>query len=140
MGKINMQRVLLCGLLAGLVLNVVDFVLYGVLLKADLGAAMEGKMTMSEGAMTALFVVWDFVLGIALLWLYAAMRPRFGPGPRTAVTAGLFVWALVGLLHWIGEIPLALMPRKFYVIGVLVGLVVIPLATAAGAKFYQEAP
>ena len=41
MGKINLQRVFLGGLLAGAVLIVVDFILYGVVLRDDLAAAMQ---------------------------------------------------------------------------------------------------
>ena len=40
MGKINMQKVLIGGLIAGVVLNVVDSVLFGVVLKDQMAAAM----------------------------------------------------------------------------------------------------
>lgn len=36
-----MQRVIIGGLVAGVVLNVVDFVLFGVVLKDDMAAAMQ---------------------------------------------------------------------------------------------------
>ena len=39
-------------------------------------------------------------LGIAAVWLYAAIRPRYGAGPRTAVIAGLAVWVMADL--WSG--------------------------------------
>ena len=38
------------------------------------------------------FVFFAFLLGIVTVWLYAAIRPRFGAGAKTAVIAGLFVW------------------------------------------------
>ncbi len=141
MGKINMQRVLLGGLLAGLVLNVVDFVLYGVLWKDDLAAAMAAlnKPPISDSAIP-LFILLDFLFGIVMVWTYAAIRPRFGPGPRTAVYAGLLVWVVAGLLHFIGESPMGIMPQKLMLMGTLVFLVMAPLATAVGAKFYQEGP
>lgn len=85
-----------------------------------------------------LFVVLDFVYGIALIQLYAAIRPRFGAGPATAIKAGIFVWVLVGLLHAIGEAPMGHMPQRLYTIGTLVALVEFPLAALAGARFYQE--
>src|SRR5213592_1582132 len=80
-GKINWGRVILGGLLAGLVLNVVDFVYYGMVMKQDMAAAMQalGKPPIPD-SMIWVFVVWDFVMGIGLVWLYAAIRPRFGPG------------------------------------------------------------
>jgi hypothetical protein len=35
-----------------------------------------------------------FVLGILAVWTYAAIRPRFNAGPKTALCAGLAVWAM----------------------------------------------
>src|SRR5438876_1347903 len=108
MGKINWGRVVLGGLLAGVVLNVVDYVFYGVMMKQDLAAAMQGlgKQPGAMDSLVPLFVALDFVTGIGLLWVYAAIRPRFGPGAKTAVIAGVAVWFFVGLLHALGEGPM----------------------------------
>ena len=38
---------------------------------------------------TVLMVVLIFLVGILLIWLYAAIRPRYGAGPGTAVLAGV---------------------------------------------------
>ena len=85
MGKINWGRVVLGGLLAGLVLNVIDWVVYGKVLAADFNAALQalGKGPMT-GSMIIWFVIFDFLFGIFLVWFYAAIRPRSGPvrGPR----------------------------------------------------------
>ena len=94
MGKINLQKVLIGGLIAGLVLNVIDFVMYGMVMKAQVAAAMH-----TTDAMVPWFVFLDFVAGVFLVWLYAAMRPRFGAGPATAVKAGLAMWFAAGLLQ-----------------------------------------
>src|SRR5438309_1826934 len=89
MGRINWSRVILGGLLAGLVLNVVDYIYYGVVMKQDMAAAMQalGKQPIPDSIIWV-FVVWDFVMGIGLVWLYAAIRPRFGAGVKTAGIAG----------------------------------------------------
>jgi magnesium-transporting ATPase (P-type) len=139
MGKINLQRVILGGLVAGVVLNIVDFVLFGVVLKDDYNAALQA---LNKPAMTNNMVMWfvalDFLYGIFLVWLYAAIRPRFGAGPGTAVKAGLAMWVLYGLLHALSEAPTGLFPQNLYVIGTCVALVVYPLAAVVGAKFYTE--
>src|SRR2546425_13360836 len=113
MGRINWGRVVMGGFLAGLVLNVVDFLVYGVWLKTDYAAAMQalGKPGSMDN-LIPLFVVLDFVYGIGLLWLYAAIRPRFGAGPKTAVIAGVALWFFVFLLHAIGEAPMGLFPSR----------------------------
>ncbi len=96
-----------------------------------------GKGPISN-AMIGLYVLWDFVLGIFIVWLYAAIRPRYGAGPGTAVLAGLAAWFLVFLLHSIGEAPLDLFPLRLYVIITLVGALQMGLAGVAGGWVYQE--
>jgi hypothetical protein len=132
-------RVILGGLLAGLVLNIGDYVLYGVVLAADLGAAMQslGKEPVGSSQIVQ-FIVLDFLYGILLVYLYAAIRPRFGPGPRTAVCAGLLLWTAAVLLHALGESAMGLFPARFYVIGTVVALILFPLAALAGASLYKE--
>ena len=62
MGKINMQKVLVGGLIAGVVLNVVDSVLFGVVLRDQMAAAMT---SINRPAMTNSQIPWfvflDFV-------------------------------------------------------------------------------
>jgi len=140
MGKINWGRVIAGGLLAGAVLNVFDWVLNGVVLMDEWNAAMTalGKGDMG-GGMILWFVVFDFLLGIAMISLYAAIRPRFGAGPQTAAWAGLFVWFLLWFLHALGEAPLGLFPANLYWITVAAGVVYVPLAVVVGAWPYKEA-
>src|SRR6266853_3483105 len=95
MGKINMARVILGGLVAGLIINVVEGVTNGVILKAEWAEAARaiGRAEVSVKQIVA-FNVWGFAAGILAIWLYAAIRPRFGPGPKTAMCAGLIIWLL----------------------------------------------
>ena len=96
MGKINLGRVILGGLVAGVIINVVEGVMNGVILQPQWSAAAKAigrSATMSTKQIVA-FNVWGFAAGIIAVWLYAAMRPRFGAGPRTAITAGAAVWLL----------------------------------------------
>lgn len=139
MGKINVGRVILGGLLAGLVLNIVDYVVYGVLMAGDLEAAMRdlGREPVAA-AQIMWFAIIDFLYGIFLVYLYAAIRPRFGAGPRTAVTAGLLVWVVAVLLHSLAEMQMGLFPARLYVIGAVVALVALPVATVVGAWVYKE--
>ena len=59
-----------------------------------LGIDMEAA---ESPGMMVMFLAWGFFYGVIAVWVYAAIRPRFGPGPRTALRAGLVVW-LVGYL------------------------------------------
>lgn len=139
MGKIDMQKVIIGGLIAGVVLNVVDFVMFGIVLKDDMAAAMAA---INKPAMTNAQIPWfvflDFVAGVFLVWLYAAIRPRFGAGPGTALKAGVAGWFLGSLLVTLFMWPMALMPHNLMIITTVVALVQWPLAAVVGAKFYME--
>ncbi len=93
--QLNASRVVVGGLAAGLVMNIIDAVTNGFLLgerwKVQTEALNPGLITKAESG-TWGWVIVDFILGIIIVWLYAAIRPRFGPGPRTALTAALVVW------------------------------------------------
>src|SRR2546430_6136906 len=134
MGKINWGRVVVGGLLAGVVLNIVDSVFFGVIMKQEIAAAMQalGRQPGAMDSLVPLFVVLDFVTGIGLLWVYAAIRPRFGAGAKTAVIAGVVVWVFVGLLHALGEAPMGLFPQEMYTGGKGVGLVQDAVAGGGG--------
>ena len=91
MSGINAGRVLGGGLLAGLVFNILDFAA-NQMLRSDWEAAMT-RLNLPTSALEApsVMVTWiavDFLFGILVVWTYAAIRPRFGPGPKTAAMAG----------------------------------------------------
>lgn len=140
MGRINMGRVILGGLLAGLIVNVSEFILNGVLLAKDMEDAMRvlNRPPMDNG-MIVWFILFGFALGIVALWVYAAIRPRFGASPRTAALAAVAVWLLAYLYPSAFIGVMQLFPTKLMVIGALWGLPEIVIATVAGAWLYTEA-
>ena len=85
MGKINLGRVIIAGLVAGIVSDILGYVVDGVLLAPRWAAGMKalghGEFTSSQ---VILFNILGLVSGIVLIWVYAAIRPRFGAGPKTA--------------------------------------------------------
>src|SRR2546429_9282646 len=101
MGKINWGRVIVGGLLAGVVLNAFDYVYYGVVMKSDMAAAMQalGKQPKAIDALVPWFIFLDFIYGIGLLGVYAAIRPPFGAGPKTGGIAGARVGFFLALRH-----------------------------------------
>ena len=94
MKQINLGRVLLGGLVAGLVLNIGEFLLNGVVLVDEMKKDF-GRLNLPPepgGDFIAKAVVATFILGIVITFLYAAIRARFGPGVKTAIYAGLLAW------------------------------------------------
>lgn len=142
MEKINYGRVLLGGLAAGLLMNVSEAALHGGLLGQATGDLYEslGAVAAPHPLNLAALVAMTFLLGVAAVWIYAAIRPRFGPGVKTALCAGLTVWVLAHL--WSGVYLSAgfagLITPKLAWTPVVWGLVEAPLATVAGAWLYKE--
>ena len=140
MAHTNRGRVILGGLLAGLVINIVEYITNGIVLREGWSRAMQalGKPAeLSPGAIV-IFNVWGFLLGIAAVWLYAAIRPRYGLGPNTATRAGLVAWAVAVFLPNLGNYPLGLFPTRLLLISTVVALVEIVVATLVGAWLYKE--
>ncbi len=138
MGKINWTRVILGGLVAGVIINVFESVLNGVILAKDMEAAISALGRQMGGGALAMFIAWGFLVGIFAVWLYAAIRPRYGAGPKTAACAGAAVWGLGYLLASVTPIALHLFPRRLMAIGLAVGLVEVVAGTLAGAWLYRE--
>ncbi len=136
----NWRRIILGGLVAGLVINVSEGTLHGVVLKDAWSTAMQalGKPGEFSGSQVAIFNVMGFLTGIALLWLYAAIRPRCGPGPKTAVCAGVAVWFLAYVLSIIHTAAMDLWPRGALIPATLWGLVEMIVAGLAGGWLYRE--
>ena len=139
MSRINTGGVIKGGLVAGLIINISQTILnvpvLGPRMQAELAARNLPEVT---GAAIGIFVVMCFVLGLLLVWLYAAVRPRLGPGPRTAVCVGLVVWTLIYLWGGIGQATMGFYSWNLAIIGIVWGLVESILAAAAGAYFYKE--
>ena len=139
MGKINWGRVILGGLLAGVVINVVEGI-SGTIFMEDMQAAMaEHNISMDQSpAVMALYLLIGFAYGIFALWLYAAIRPRYGAGAKTAVYAGLAVWFLGYLMASLGFVLLGIFPTQMFAVSSTIGLVEIVGGTVAGAWLYKE--
>lgn len=138
MGKINIGRVVLGGLLAGLVVNVGEYV-FNTFLFAEQNAAMLAKLGLADiGAQQIVWlVILTFLFGILLIWVYAGIRPRFGAGIKTAICAGLTLWVL-GLLVNAQLVVVGITSVGDTVLPGVWSLFEIPIAAIAGAWLYQE--
>jgi len=139
MSQINLGRVVIGGLLAGLIINFGEFILNGVLLFDEMNAAMAAlNKPPVDNNMIVLFVLIGFGLGCTLVWTYAAMRPRFGAGVKTAVCASMLVWGLGYLYPNLFMIITNIFPRDMMVMVTVWGLIELIVAGIAGAWAYKE--
>jgi hypothetical protein len=141
MAKVNMGRVILGGIVAGIVADLLGYVVDGVMLAPRWADGMKalGLSAFSSNAWIW-FNLFGLVSGFVLIWLYASMRPRFGAGPRTALYAGLAVWIVGVLLPNSGLMWAAgLFPANLTLLTTLGALVEVLVGALAGAALYKEA-
>ena len=141
MGKINVGKVVVGGLLAGIVMNAFDFLTYGVIFKNEMQALTDrlhlDAAAMQSASVMAAFVVCDLLMGLLLVWWYAAIRPRFGPGPRTAIVSGVAVFLTVELVMY-GLVAMGIYSQAFFFKASAIYLVTVNISSVVGAWTYKE--
>lgn len=142
MERMNVGRLVLGGLVAGVIVNIVEGITNGAILGQQWKdwAARLAPVTQqpTPGQGMILWTILGFAIGLVAIWIYAAVRPRFGAGPKTALTVGIVLWIiywpLVGLQHAaLGTVPLGML-----VTSSIGGLIAAVGSTLAGAAIYKE--
>lgn len=129
---VNWRRLFLGGLLASVVVDALGYAAWTLFL---------GKMEAAVGAAyTNINFFGGFIAGFVGVGLYAAIRPRYGPGPKTAVLAGALYWLVVGVIpvlidaFWHG----LELPAWLTAVALVTVLVIVVAATVAGAWVYNR--
>ena len=136
--NINMKRVFIGGIIAGLIIIASAMIMVPVVGKEmEMALARFNLPPLSNIAMTYFGIV-SLILGIILVWIYALVLPRLGHGIKTAVIVSLIVWFLAYLLANVSMIAYGFMPVKLTVIGTAWGLVELVIASVIGTRFYKE--
>lgn len=139
MGGINIRRWLAGGFAAA----VVTFLLEGVwaqLYMADMEAAMANLgLTMDmTGASWYLAILVSLLVGLTLVFFYAAARPRFGPGPMTAVKVAVALYLGGYLVTLFGYHMAGFYPSNLLMMWGWQGLVSMIAGALVGGWIYKE--
>lgn len=139
MSGINFGRWLLGGIAAGALLWIVEG-LASLIYFAEMQAAMDAHgLAMEMGAGTyATTIAVSLISGLTLIFFYAAARPRFGPGPKTAVIVAAAYWIGGYVLSLLGYQMIGLFPAGMLAVWGVLGLVELVLAAILGAWIYRE--
>src|SRR5262245_26854088 len=139
MSRINVPRLLMGGLVAGIVDNGLDFVINPYLVANENNVMMQRMNLRSDVAENSMWpwIAVDFIYGFILVFAYVAMRPRFGPGPKTAMITGMTFWiaftaVFAGLMSMGLYSPQHFGKNSFY------SLVSTLLPVLVGAALYKE--
>jgi hypothetical protein len=138
--KINFGRVLLGGLVAGIVLNIGEYILNDKVFAAQMKEYFpKHNFPIPGGNAIVIAVIMTLVLGFVIVLGYAAVRPRFGAGPKTAIIAALFAWFGVYVYPNVLGAAFGFVPTNILAIALVWGLVEYSIAAMIGAWLYQEA-
>jgi hypothetical protein len=139
MGKINFGRVLLGGLVAGVILTIGEYVINDLVLAKQMAETLRRFNVPKPGNNFIIAAtVMTILLGILLVWLYALIRARLGPGPKTAVVAAIILWFSVYVYTGVINGMLFQIPMNLMLIGFVWGFVEYIVAALAGGALYSE--
>ena len=133
----NLFRIVIGTLVAGIICFVGDGLIHGLVLGEDWKAVVE-KAGLAEGehGHIWMFVIYDLLKGFGIIFLYAAMRSRFHPGPMTALLAGVTAWFLMAVIPNITWINIPIVPTQMVAKWMVLEGVPILFAAVASASLY----
>jgi hypothetical protein len=138
MRGINVGRMLLAGLAAGICYNIVNWLGHSLILRAASSESMaEQNIGPSLGTVVQLWAIWT-VYGLVVAWLYAVMRPRFGTLQLTAVLAAVTVWLAGIVVPALPNVVLGFASAGMVFADLLVGLVDLMVAGFVAGLVYRE--
>ena len=139
MGRMNIGRLVAGGVAAGVVGNLMHFVIGQYLTKVEMADMMQ-RLNLSEAVVNGSVATWvivDFVWGLLLVFTYAAMRPRFGAGPGTAVVSSVTLWLGVCSV-FAGLTAMGLYTEQMFLKQSVLNLVATVVPGLVGAYIYKE--
>jgi hypothetical protein len=137
--RINTGRLLLGGFVAGIVANALDFLTQTYLMTEE-SSEMIARLNLNPDTVAGSYVAWivvDFLWGYLLTFAYVAMRPRFNPGPKTALVSGLTMWLGVTVIL-AGFTAMGVFTQHTFMKAGALTLVSSLAASLAGAAMYKE--
>ncbi len=142
MKKIHLARVLLAALAASLSFLFVETVLEGIvylttgLREADLIKNIVGHLP--TGILyNAVTIVYLYLVCVLMMWVYAAVRPRFKTHITCALATSLVFW-LFAFLFVVNYSNLGLYPLQLGLLSMGFNAIELPAALLLGSLVYKE--
>lgn len=89
----NLKKLLIAALAVGVVLNVYDLVVHGMLLRGTYESLPD---LFKQGGSVTGFVIGDFVFALVFVWFYDRAYSSFGGGVVNGAKLGFYVGVLLG--------------------------------------------
>ena len=142
MPRINWLRLIIGILVATIIMFFSDGFFHEKVVIADWMAvysALGSTPPVHNVANLSYFVIFELGRAIIAMALYVLMRPCCGPGPKTAVLAGVVMWIAFSVTGPAQFIPLGFFSHALWIKVAAFQLVTSIIATLAGAVLYKDA-
>lgn len=143
MKKINYWRILISGIVGGIVFMVMEFFVESLILggiwgirEHDIFKEAFGHIN-TGGWYQVVNIAILFVEFILIMWVYAALRPRFATTLKTALITALLFYVMF-LLFAVNLVNLGILPIKVMAVSLGANLIELPFAVFVGASVYPE--
>jgi hypothetical protein len=133
--KPNIRNLMLGGLIAGLLINGIEYLAHGVFLDQQWTAAFATLGKTPRG--WTIYIPSNFLVGIIGIWVYTYLRPTYGPGPKTALRSALSIWMVFWVIPMLALQPMQLFPNVLLLATIAVGLLDSIPAVLLGAWIYR---
>jgi hypothetical protein len=139
MGKINYGRAVIGIILTTIFYFLTDGVVHKILGNYHM-AAITGAGKVVQGSPTdyIYFAVYDLCKALVAVLIYVGIRPRFGPGVKTAVWAGAVAWLGCIVAPSIAAMPFPFYERVYFYKLIGMELVTMVVGAIIGAAIYKE--
>jgi hypothetical protein len=139
MSRINVGRVIIGGLAAGVAASVLDWAINSYLMAKE-GIEMIQRLNLKPEQVESSVYVWtgvDFIFGFLMVYTYALVRPRLGPGPQTATIVGMLYW-LSGVAIFGGLTAMGIYTPQAFIKNAALSTVLMVVPALVGAWLYKE--
>jgi hypothetical protein len=100
------------------------------------GTNLPVEMSAAGGIVHAALV--SLLVGMVAVFFYAAARPRFGPGPKTALIIAFVLFFGSFLVSILGIRMIGLFPDDMLFLWAAIGFLELMISTLVGAWIYRE--
>ena len=134
--RASWRAIVLCGLVSGVIINIIEWVAHRVWLDDRWNAAFAalGKTPSFWGT----FVVANFMVGIVAVWSYRWLAGYYGRGQRTALKTAVGMWIIFWVIPIAGMQPFDIFPNYLLALVVAVGLLDAVLGILPGLALYDR--
>lgn len=118
--RTNLPRIIFFGVLSGVIINAIEWVVHRVWLDARWNAAFAalGKVPAFWGT----FVVANFGVGVVSIWTYWWLSGFYGSGRRSALTTIAAMWVVFWVIPILGLQPFDIFPNYLLALVIVAGI------------------